>query len=111
MPLNDPHQEGLSSVARSSRQPGSALPIHEDEATLEAIARFDELESHRLDEISSNPAARQILDRLREVDRWLESAVAENNGGGVQSSRTQNSEAQNSEAQNSEAQNSEAQSS
>ena len=103
MPLNDPHQEGLSSVARSSRQPGSALPIHEDEATLEAIARFDELESHRLDEISSNPAARQILDRLREVDRWLESAVAENNGGGVQSSRTQNSETQSSEAQNSDA--------
>ncbi len=80
MSPHDPQPEGPSSIAPGARPSGTTLPIHEDEATLEAIARFDELESDRLEEISNNPAARQILDRLREVDRWLESAVAENHG-------------------------------
>lgn len=72
----------------STRQPqqlaasrSDILPIREDEAALEAIARFDELEEERLAELVSNPAARQILNRLREVDRWLESAVEANQVG------------------------------
>ena len=72
----------------STRQPqqlaasrSDILPIREDEAALEAIARFDELEEERLAELVSNPAARQILNRLREVDRWLESAVEANQAG------------------------------
>ena len=84
MSPNDQPQDDPSTVASGAPRPGITLPIHEDEATLEAIARFDELESDRLDEIESHPAARQILDRLREVDLWLESAVAESNSGEAQ---------------------------
>lgn len=74
------HQDSRPLADPPAPAPTSALPLHEDEATLEAIARFDELEDDRLAELESNPATSQILRRLQEVDRWLESALAENQG-------------------------------
>ena len=81
MSLKDQHSTHLPAGATGSSATSAALPIHEDEATLEAIARFDELEEDRLTELVSNPSAKKILSRLREVDQWLEAAVAENHGG------------------------------
>ncbi len=78
MSLDQPQTEDAPVASPSAAAQSKATPIREDEATLEAIARFDELEEDRLAELVSNPAAKQILERLREVDRWLESAVSEN---------------------------------
>lgn len=76
-PQSEPQGEGVEGQTLAVKP----NPIQDDAATLEAIARFDELEEDRLAELVSNPAARQILNRLREVDEWLESAVAQSHGG------------------------------
>lgn len=78
MSLDQQQTEDTQASTPSASTPAPVVPIHEDEASLEAIARFDELEEDRLAELVSNPAAKQILERLREVDRWLESAVSGN---------------------------------